>query len=257
MSSSEASPSLEHRDQSSERENAAQNERTPEQSQRTDRDEAHKSLGYIEERKRLRLVRGRQRAVLTRIFRRAEALLTDRATRPELESIRDDIDSAFEALEETNRSFETYLEEEGEMADAARYVADLRTEKQCFEDETDAYATGIRKEPQPGSTNLGARSRPMSQVSRSSAASRASAEAQISAKMKELRVRQLEREQKQERRRKKQEEELRNRVRQQDEELQNQRNLQKARDEAEAAGTESEQMNRKRTVHVVMNRNLP
>ena len=240
MDSKEASPSLEHLEQSKEEEQSTRRSTqapSPDAEVPVTEDDGapaghHGSVGEF---KHLRQVRGRHRAALTRIFRRAEALMKDGAASAQLENVREDMDSALEALMNTNECLEGYLEGEDEKADAAQYVADVRNEKRRIEEKIESYLTGIRERPQTGpstATDLGERveeerselerrspslgrsmprtrrsvmRRPMSQVSVSSAASRASAEAQISVRLKELRVRQLG----QERKLREQEEQLR------------------------------------------------
>ena len=245
--------------------------------------------------KYLRQVRGRHRAALTRLSRRADTLMADGATRVQLQNVCEDIDNAFEALEETNERLERCLESEHEKADAAQYVSDIRAERQQIKSRIEAYMTSISEailtrptaeadtgeveeerpggavgrsvtrvtrsmarrptyesdraeEGQPGdelgrSMSHMPRSmarRPMSQVSASSAASRASAEAHISARLKELRVRRLEQGQKMELKMKQQLREQEERVRQQEDDLRCQIELQKAKDDAEEARLEAQ-----------------
>ena len=268
MDSKEASPSLEHLEQSKEEEQSTRRSTqapSPDAEVPVTEDDGapaghHGSVGEF---KHLRQVRGRHRAALTRIFRRAEALMKDGAASAQLENVREDMDSALEALMNTNECLEGYLEGEDEKADAAQYVADVRNEKRRIEEKIESYLTGIRERPQTGLSaethGLGERvdeerpemehrspsfgrsmpragrsvvRRPMSQVSVSSVASRASAEAQISVRLKELRVRQLEQERNQI--------EQERKMREQEEQLRFQRELKKAKDEAETARLEAQ-----------------
>ena len=265
MASREATPSLEQPDPTILEEENTATERTFEESPTADHDEAHEGQGSTEQPKRLRQIRGRHRAALTRLYRRAETLMSEGATRAPLQNVLEDMDSALEALMDINTMLESSLQREDEQADAAHYVADVCAEKQRITDRIESYLTRISEQPPTGSTvctNLDraqegrpetdldrsmprvTRSmarRPMSQAS--SVASRASAEAQISARLKELRVRQLE----QERAMRKKEAEMQLQIRQkeeelrqQEEELQYQRDLKKAQDEAEEARLEAQ-----------------
>ena len=110
MDSGEASQSLEQPDQIVQEAEQPITDRTAEQAVTADREVEPESQGSKEEWRQLRQVRGRHRAALTRIFRRAEALLADGATRAQLKNICGDIDSAFEALTDTNRCLEAHLE---------------------------------------------------------------------------------------------------------------------------------------------------
>ena len=261
MDSKEASPSLEHLEQSKEEEQSTRRStRAPSpdaEAQATEDDGGPEGQGSIKESKHLRQVRGRHRAALTRIFRRAEALMKDGTASSQLENVREDMDSALEALMNTNECLEGNLGED-EKADAAQYVADVRTEKRRIEEKIEAHLIDISEKPQTGpsaETDRGERveeerpemerrspsfgrsgcsvvRRPRSQVSVSSAASRASAEAQISVRLKELRVRQLEQERNQI--------EQERKLKEQEEQLRFQRELKKAKDEAEAARLEAQ-----------------
>ena len=144
--SREASPSLEQpgeeekedtaeMDKSSEEAAAADQESAPITAVREEPQEGQRSM--IEWRQ-LRQVRGRHRAALTRIFRRAETLIADRASRAQLGSIREEIDSAFQALLVSHDCICSVLQNDEEREDEAQYLTDVRTEMKRIEDKIEA-----------------------------------------------------------------------------------------------------------------------
>ena len=233
----------------------------------SDRGEGEEDDVGSEELKLLRRKRGQKLAAFSRICHRADALIVGRGSRTKLGDMMETIDTALECVIAANDALEACLCQPKDKLDAEAYAAKVEAEREAITQRITQHLAERRDET-PSVT--GSRVS-VAQQSRTSSTSRASQiEAEVSAKVKALRLQQVRRRQEQERveeekRRRQQEEERRcreeERRRQQEEErrrreeerrrqeeekrqlqekeTERRQQLQEAEDEAEAARLEA------------------
>ena len=197
-----------------------------------------------EEIKLLRRKRGQKLAAFSRICHRADAIIVGRGSRTRLEGMLEAIDTALEGVIAANDSLEACLHLPKDKMDADAYSAKVEGEREAVLQRITQYLAE-RKDEAP--SEVGSRVS-TAQKSRASSVSRASqVEAEVSAKMKALRLQQVRRRQEQERaeeeERQRQEEERRRqeeKTQRQEREVRRRQQLQEAEDEAEAAQLEAQ-----------------
>ena len=203
-----------------------------------------------EEVKLLRRKRGRQLAAFSRICHRADAMIVGRGSRSKLEDMLETIDAALENVIAANDSLEAYLSLPKEKMDAEAYSAKAEGDRQAVVQRITRYLAE-RKDEAP--SEAGSRISVARKSCASSSSKASQVEAEVSSKMKKLRLQQLRRKQEQERaeeEEKRRQEEAKRRqeeaTRRQEEEIerhereiQRRRQLQDAEDEAEAAQMEA------------------
>ena len=196
-----------------------------------------------EEVKLLRRKRGRQLAAFSRICHRADAIIVGRGSRSKLEDMLETIDAALENVIAANDSLEAHLSLPKEKMDAEAYSAKAEGDRQAVVQRITRYLAE-RKDEAP--SEAGSRISLARKSCASSSSKASQIEAEVSSKMKKLRLQQLRRKQEQERAeeeekrrqeeaKKRQEEEIERHER----EIQRRRQLQDAEDEAEAAQMEA------------------
>ena len=196
-----------------------------------------------EEVKLLRRKRGRQLAAFSRICHRADAMIVGRGSRSKLEDMLETIDAALENVITANDSLEAHLSLPKEKMDAEAYSAKAEGDRQAVVQRITRYLAE-RKDEAP--SEAGSRISLARKSCASSSSKASQVEAEVSSKMKKLRLQQLRRKQEQERaeeeEKKRQEEATRRQeeeIERHEREIQRRRQLQDAEDEAEAAQMEA------------------
>ena len=149
-----------------------------------------------EELKLLRRKRGRQLAAFSRLCNRADAIIDSRDSRTRLAGMLETIDAALEGVIAASDSLEACLSSPNDKREAEEYTAKVEADRKAIGDRIARYLTERRDEPpsEAGSCVSAA------QRSSASAASKATqVEAEVTAKMKALRLQQTRRRQDQER----------------------------------------------------------